>query len=155
MGEEGGELKRRMRSTIRKSAAPMVPAVRALIGAIPAATGEHSGLRKRLQRATRLSVKIAGRNASVRILVDPRKMPDHEKKIPQYMEGTAGKPWRHPVFGSMAEDGNRGLGHGRDWNWTKQPQQPHPYFFKTVRPLALKSRVEMAKTVREIARDVT
>lgn len=152
MGTEGGELRKGMRRSLRKSAAPMVPAVRASIGSIPTHSPYHSGLRKRLQRATWLRIRSGGRNASVRVLVDPRKMPNKEKAIPQLMEGTAGRPWRHPVFGRSAEDGNRGQGHGRDWTWRKQ--DPHPYFFKTVRPLGIKSRVEMAKLVRETSRQV-
>lgn len=139
MGTEGGELRKRMRSSIRASAAPMVPAVRASIAAIPAPSEYHSGLRRRLQRATKLRVKLAGPNASVRILVDPKLMPDGEKSIPQLMEGV--RKWRHPVF----QAGTRDV-------WVTQT--PHPYFFKVVQPLGVKSRIEMAVMVRETSREV-
>lgn len=79
---------------------------------------------------------MAGPNASVRILVDPKFMPDHEKALPQLMEGV--RRWRHPVYGNDV--------------WVTQT--PHPYFFRVVQPLGIKSRVEMAATVRSIARDV-
>lgn len=155
MGDEGKGLRTEMRRSIRRAAAPMVPAVRASIGAIPAPSEYHSGLRKRLQRATWLRIRTAGRNASVRVLVDPRKMPNEEKAIPMLMEGTAGRPWRHPVFGHSADEASSqsaGTGHGRGWNWVKQ--DPHPYFFKVVRPLGIKSRVEIAVMVRKTSREV-
>lgn len=155
MGDEGKVLRREMRRSLRRAALPMVPAVRASIASIPATSGFHSGLRKRLQRATWLRIRTGGKNASVRILVDPRKMPSHEKTIPQYMEGTAPGPWRHPVFGHSEDEAaslKAGKGHGRGWGWVTQ--DPHPYFFKVVRPLGLKSRVEMTVLLKKTSREV-
>lgn len=133
------ELKRRFRRELRAAAAPMVPAVRASIAAIPVkGTSGSTGLRKRLQRATRLAVRTTGRSAMVRILVDPKRLPSGQKALAEEMEGT--KRWRHPVFG------DRGV-------WVTQ--QSHPYFFRVVRPLGLRSRVAVNRVLDGITRDIT
>lgn len=131
------ELKKRFRSELRKAAAPMVPAVRASIAAIPAKGPRSTGLRQRLQRATRLSVKTVGRGASVQVLVDSKRMPDGEKALPKDMEGL--QRWRHPTFGH------------EPW----KTQEPHPYFFRVVRPLGASSRVAVGRVVSSISRDIT
>jgi hypothetical protein len=131
------EIKKRFRRELRKAAAPLVPAVRAAIADIPTTGDRHTGLRKRLQKATRLKVKTTGREAGVSILVDPKKMPDHEKSLPQAMEGL--KRWRHPVFGHDV--------------WVTQ--EPSPYFFRTVRPLGVSSRVAVNRVVDGITREIT
>lgn len=133
-----GELLRAYRKAIRASAAPMVPAVRASIARIPAKGPGSTGLRRRLSKATRLISRTTGRWAGVRVLVDPKKMPDHEKSLPEMMEGT--KRWRHPVFGDKAR-------------WVTQ--EPHPYFFRVVEPLAARSRVAVAEATAEVTRQIT
>jgi hypothetical protein len=133
-------VRRSFSRNLRATAAPMVPAVRASIAAIPVKGPKSTGLRKRLQKATRLKVRTTGRSASVAILVDPKKMPDGQKALPQYMEGAEGHTrWRHPVYGHDV--------------WVTQP--PSPYFFKTVRPLGVASRIAAAKVVLDITREIT
>ena len=134
---DGGELLRAYRRELRAAAAPMVPAVRAAIAAIPAAGPASTGLRKRLQRATRLQSRTTGKYAGIRVLVDPKKMPSGEKSLPEEMEGT--KRWRHPVFGNRS-------------SWVTQ--QPHPYFFKTVEPLGARSRAGVAAATAAVERQV-
>lgn len=134
----GREIRKRMTKELRASARPMVPAVRASIGAIPATSGKSSGLRRRLSRATRLRVSTVGRNAGVSVLVDPKKMPEGEKALPKNMEGL--KRWRHPVFG------NRDM-------WVQQ--KAHPFFFRAVRPLGSKSRRAINKVLDSITKDIT
>jgi len=135
----GREIRKQLGKELRTAALPLVPAVRASIQAIPAATGQSSGLRSRLAKATRLSVKTTGRTASIRILVDGRKMPDGERALPAYIEGT--KPnWRHPV-------------HGHKGTWVRQ--QAHPYFYKVVRPLGRKSRTAVIRTLDEISKKIS
>lgn len=136
---DGKEIKRQFTTDLRAAAAPLVPAVRAAEAAIPATSGEHSGLRSALQRATRLTVRTVGRQASVAIQVDGRKMPDSKRALQSYMEGTK-KPWRHPVFGNTDV-------------WVTQ--QPHPYFYRVVRPLGAASRIAVNRVINRITRDIT
>lgn len=136
-----GRLKKRFRTELRACVAPMVPAVRASIAAIPVHGTASSGLRQRMQRATRLSVKTTGRSAGVAILVDPKRMPDGEKALPQYMEGAEGHArWRHPVFGDPDK-------------WVQQ--QSHAYFFPVVRKLGVTSRVAVDKVIADINRQLS
>jgi hypothetical protein len=133
------ELKKRFRKELTLAAGPVVPAVRSAIAAIPVTgTGGSTGLRGRLQKATRLQVRTVGRQAGVRVLVDPKRMPDGQKSLPALMEGL--RPWRKPVFG------NRDV-------WVTQPF--HRYFFPTVRVLGIRGRIAMAKVVSGITRDIT
>jgi hypothetical protein len=142
---DGKQIKKRMTRELRNAAAPMVPAVRQSIAAIPVKGPKSTGLRQRLQRATRLSVRTVGRTAGVRILVDPHKMPDHEKSLPQMVEGL--KPWNHPVYPRAGE--TRG-----EWTWVNK-QPPKPYFFRAVRPLGVRSRIAVNRVLTGITRDIT
>lgn len=132
------EIKKRFRQELRAAAAPLVPAVRASISAIPAKGPASTGLRRRLSRAVKLSVKTAGKQAAVTLVVAAERMPSGQKALPAYMEGT--KPrWRHPVYG-----------HDR---WVTQPA--HPYFYKVVLPLGASSRVAVNKVISGITKDIT
>ena len=134
------ELKKEFSQELRAAARPMVPAVRQAIRQIPSRRGYTAdGLRGRMSKATKLEVRTAGKDAGVRIRVDGRKMPNREKALQSYMEGVK-KPWRHPVFG------NREV-------WVKQ--DPKPYFFKTVRPLGLASRVQVNKAIDRVAKKIS
>jgi hypothetical protein len=135
----GREIRKRMSRELRAAAAPMVPAVRQSIAAIPVKGPKSTGLRTRLQRATRLSVRTVGRQAGVRVLVDPKKMPDHERSLPQMVEGV--RPWNHPLYGDTGHWVNR--------------QPPKPYFFTVVRSLGPRSRVAVNRAINSITRDIT
>lgn len=135
-------VRRSFSRNLRATAAPMVPAVRASIAAIPVKGPKSTGLRGRLQKATRIKVRTVGKSASVQILVDPKKMPTGEKRLPQAMEGIPdkwGRPWRHPVYGHDV--------------WVTQ--ESHPYFFRVVNRLGITSRLAAAKVVRDITREIT
>lgn len=134
------EVTKRFRREMRAVAAPFVPAVRASIAGIPVKGAAGStGLRRRLQKAARISVKTVGKNAMVAVLVDPARMPDGQKALPAYMEGT--KPrWRHPVFGN--ED-------------VVRPQDAHPYFFRVVRPMGAAGKVAINRVVNSITKDIS
>ena len=134
----GREIKKRMTRELRAVAAPFVPAVRAAVLSAPVKGEGSTGLRARLARATRLQVRTVGRQAGVRILVDPKRMPDGEKALPEEFEGT--KRWRHPVYG------NRDV-------WITQ--DPKPFFFRTVRPLGPASRVAVGRILDKISKDIT
>lgn len=132
------EIKKRFRKELRAVATPFVPLVRNSIKSIPSKrpyTAE--GLRGQMAKATRVEVRTVGRDAGVAIRVDGRKMPAKKKALPKGMEGT--KRWRHPVFG------NREV-------WVTQ--QPHPYFFRVVRPAGVAGRRATTRVVNSITRDI-
>ncbi len=133
------EVGKRFRKELRAAAAPFVPAVRSSIASIPVKGQKSTGLRKRLQKAVTLRVKTTGKNASVSILMSTAKMPDGQKALPAYMEGT--KPrWRHPVFGDTD-------------NWKQQDS--HPYFFPVMRSAGTSARLAVDRMVKQITVDIT
>ena len=136
------------RRELRAAAAPLVPAVRARIGSLPSKQGSRTraggSLRSQMQRATKLYVRTAGPLTGVVIMVDGRKMPSHEGRLPAYMEGTLPR-WRHPVFGPTASNPKPA--------WVQQP--PKPYFYSTVRPLGVGARVAVARVMSRVGEDVT
>ncbi|MFJ6729988.1 hypothetical protein ACIQPQ_34325 [Streptomyces sp. NPDC091281] len=133
------EIKKRFRKELRAVATPFVPLVRSSIRSIPSTRPYTAdGLRGRMSKATRVEVRTVGRDAGVAIRVDGRKMPSNMKALPKGMEGT--KRWRHPVFGN------------REF-WVTQ--QPHPYFFRVVRPAGVAGRRAAARVVSSITRDVS
>lgn len=132
-----GAIVKQLRTELRAAAAPIVPAVRASIAAIPS-NNPNPHLRKEMQRATKLSFVTTGKDAGMVIRVDGRKMPDGEGSLPAYMEGTK-KPWRHPVFGN------------RD-NWVVQ--DAHPYFYKIVKSFGVAARTAMDATMKTISEEV-
>ena len=114
--------------------------MRAAIRQIPSSRGYSAdGLRGRMSKAVKLEVKLTGKQAGVRIRVDGRKMPTHEKALQAYMEGLK-KPWRHPVYGNKEV-------------WVKQ--DPSPYFYKTVRPLGTRTRVNVNRAMDRVAKKIT
>lgn len=135
---DGKQLRKQFSKELRAAAAPLVPAVRASIRAIPSETGKGE-LRAAMSRATRLSVRTVGRQASVAIQVDGSRMPDGKRALQQYMEGTK-KPWRHPVYGNTDV-------------WVTQ--KPHPYFYKVVYPLGAASRVAVNRVLKQTTKKIT
>lgn len=134
------QLKKEFSKELRAAAKPMVPAVRQAIRNIPSKRGySASGLRGRMSKAVKLEVRTSGKDAGVRIRVDGRKMPTHEKALQSYMEGVK-KPWRHPVYGNRAV-------------WVTQ--EPKPYFFRTVRPLGVASRVQVNRAIDRVAKKIS
>lgn len=127
------------RKELRSAARPIVPAVRASIRRIPSSRAYSAkGLRGQLSRATTLEVKTTGRQASVIVRVDGRKMPDKARSVQAYMEGV--KPrWRHPVF-------------GRDV-WVQQ--QPNPYFFAVMRMAGPLGRAAVGKVMDKFTKNLT
>lgn len=133
------EIKKRFTKEMRAAAKPIVPAVRTAIRNIPSKRGYSAdGLRGRMAAATKLEVRTVGKDAGVRIRVDGRKMPDKQKALQSYMEGV--KPrWRHPVFGHDV--------------WVQQ--KSHPYFFRTVDPLAARTQVQIFKAIDQVGKDIS
>ena len=111
--------------------------MRASIRAIPSKSGKGE-LRGAMARATKLRVRTVGPLASVAIQVDGSRMPWACGPSQSYMEGTK-KPWRHPVFGTTDV-------------WVTQ--QPHPYFYRVVRPLGLASRVAVNRVIDQTTKKI-
>ncbi len=134
------ELAKRFRKELRVAAAPLVPAVRASIRAIPSTRPYAAdGLRGQMSRATSLQVKTVGKQASVIIRVDGRKMPPRSKAVQAYMEGI--KPrWRHPVYGNYEV-------------WVQQP--PNPYFYKVMAAAGPRARVAVYRVLNQVSKDIT
>lgn len=137
------ELLKRFRADLRKSAKPLVPAVRASIRTIPSKRPyTAAGLRGQMSRATGLQVKTTGRQASVVIRVDGRKMPPKAKAVQAYMEGV--KPrWRHPVY---AKPGKANV-------WVQQPA--HPYFYKVMASAGPRARLAVNRVLDQVSKDIT
>lgn len=136
--QDNKEITRQFRRELRAAAAPFVPAVRASIDAIPVkGTSGSTGLRKRLKKAVKLTVRTVGRNAQVSIGVPGSRMPSHEGSLPAMMEGT--KRFRHPVFGHDV--------------WVSQDS--HAYFYRVVRPMGATAKVAVNRVVDQITRKIT
>lgn len=134
------ELSKRFRKELRTAAAPLVPAVRASIRTLPSSRRySASGLRGQMSRATTLQVKTLGKEAQVVIRVDGRKMPTRSKAVQAYMEGIK-SPWRHPVFGNTEV-------------WVRQ--DPHPYFYRTMRGAGPRARLAVARVLDQVTKDIT
>jgi hypothetical protein len=142
---DGREIRKQFSRELRNAAAPLVPAVRRSVMAIPvkgvpksASYPEGPGLRARIARATRLQLRLTGRIAGVRIFVDPRRMPMGQKALQNELEGL--KRWRHPVFGDSGV-------------WVQQ--EPHPYFFPALRTLGPKATIATQLMIRKITQEIT
>lgn len=139
-GMDDKELLKRFRKDLRTAAKPLVPAVRASIRAIPSKRRyTAAGLRGRLSRATTLEVKTGGRQAAVIIRVDGRKMPEKQRALQAYLEGTKSR-WRHPVYGN------------RD-AWVQQPAKP--FFYKVMGPAGTRARIAVGRVLDQVSRDIT
>jgi hypothetical protein len=117
----GKQLKKELRGRLRDVGRPLVAEVKSAWQSAPSGRGKvrrrGGSLRGNLARATRLEVRLTGKQAGVRVRTDGRRMPDGMKSLPGYAEGVRRRPWRHPVYG------NRDV-------WVTQ--QPFPRFYKTV-----------------------
>lgn len=90
-------LNSKLRRGLVAAMAPMVAEVRRNAFNIPATGDTSSGLRVSLMRATRARIATAGRNVTVGLIVDGKKMPQGQEGLPGLMEGE--RRWRHPLFG--------------------------------------------------------
>lgn len=133
---------KKFRKELRTASRPLVPLVRASIRRIPSSRPySAAGLRGQLSKATTLQVKTAGKQASVVLRVDGRKMPSGMRSLQSYMEGE--RPynrWRHPVFG------NRDV-------WVQQP--PNPYFYKVMKVAGPRARLAVNRVMDQVTRDIT
>jgi hypothetical protein len=141
----GGPSARGLRSSTRKaivvSVLPIQNEIRAGYRALPGRAG-GTGLGEALAKGTKRRILMSARSAVVEIYVDPNtKHGDGTlRNLPAYVEGTARKPWKHPVYPDPSKDRS-------EWHWTKVPQPPHPTFY----PIARKGQAEaLAGTVAAV-----
>jgi hypothetical protein len=137
----GKELKQQLRQNLRGQIRPIVARVKLAWRTAPSMGRPHPGrppLRRLLANATRGQVRLARKEAGVRVRTDGRRMPAGMKALPTYAEGTK-RPWRHPVGGD------------RD-TWVTQ--RPFPQFFDAVRPDEAQARREVERAVEAIFRQI-
>lgn len=119
---DGKRLRKELIAEFKEAARPMQANVKAAWLAAPSQNQPNVGgqdLRKLLAKATRVQVRLTGKEAGVWVRTDGRKMPNRMKALPGYAEGIRRRPWRHPV-------------HGRRDIWVVQ--RPFPRFFQAVQP---------------------
>lgn len=134
------EITRRFRTELRAAAKPLVPVVKQAALDIPVkGTSGSTGLRKRLSKSVHMNVRTTGRKAGVSIQADAKRMPNGQKALPAYMEGTKER-WRHPVFGN-------------DDNWVMQ--DAHPWFYPALKTLGVRGRAGVEAVVESITRNIT
>jgi hypothetical protein len=138
---DGKELRAELRTGLRDILKPIVPEVRAAYRASPSmghggmsrAQMARPDLRALLAKATRVEVKLTGRQAGARIRVDGRKMPSGLRGLPKAWEAEGGARWRHPAWGRRRDP------------WIQQ--RPRPLFYRIVEPHAEPA----ARAVEEVA----
>jgi hypothetical protein len=111
---EGKQLRKELTKSLRTILKPFVADVKASYSG-----GRH--LRPLLKKATHSIVRTSGREVGARVLVDGRRMPSNMKRLPQYYEGQARRPWRHPVFANRNEP-------RPSWTWVDQGPRPRGRF---------------------------
>lgn len=142
LAKEAGQ---RMRATLR----PVVPEVRSAVRATPGGTGHLRSARSRQERprdlrdavarGVQIKVSLSKNFAGVRLRVDTRHLPDGQKHLPQYLEGTLPR-WRSKDW-------------GREDEWKQQ--RAHPYFYPVVRRHIPRVQAELAAIVRDYTAQLT
>jgi hypothetical protein len=137
--EDGKELVRDLRRSLRAILTPVRDEVKAAYRAAPSRRGgtrrRGGSLRGQLAKVTRVEVRPSGRRPVALVRVDGRRMPFGMRSLPQMWEGE--KRWRHPVFG------NTDL-------WVQQPS--HPRFDAIVARHEGRARREVEQTVERLLR---
>lgn len=135
---DGKALKRRLRQEIKDAGDPVVQDLRAAVRRVNVTSSQggtarpdrSTGLRRRVARATGLSITTSG----IRIRVSPKKVSrgqsatgkSYGDTLPKYLDASVGRydRWRHPVFfpGSISEAPSRRV----------VQQEGQPWFFPTI-----------------------
>lgn len=96
-GSEGHGLQLSLLKNLRVIAKPIQSDMQRSYFALPAKGPATTGLRTALMRAVRTSVIASGSSPSVKVIVDPKKLPAGQQGLPPLVEGD--EKWRHPVYG--------------------------------------------------------
>jgi hypothetical protein len=137
--EDGKELVRDLRRSLRAILTPVRDEVKAAYRAAPSRRGSArrrgGSLRGQLAKATRVELRPTGRRPVALVRVDGRKMPTGKRSLPQMWEGE--KRWRHP----MPQDPDL---------WVQQA--PRPLFDAIVVRHEDRARREVEQTVERLLR---
>lgn len=143
--EDGKEIRAQLRTELRETATPLVPAVRARILAIPSKEQNRRrgrpSLRRQMARTVTLRIRTAGDDSGVTVFVDARKMPPGKRSLPGYFEQVPGKErLRHPTFGRSP--------------WVTQRVPAGGYFTRTVAPAENEVRRRLAGIIDRVANEI-
>lgn len=133
-GSPARGIRKKLRRNLVAAAQPIKRDAQANVRAIPVTSGDHTGLRDSIARATRVRVKASSRTALVRVEVNPKKAP-----LAWHLEGDHTVPWRHPLFGNR--------NHWYD-------QRPHPYFLPAVTKNLPGVTLAAVKAIEETALEI-
>ncbi len=139
---DGKAIKKELTQGFRNVLRPLVPEVRAAYKAAPSMGHDsmsrgsrgRTDLRALLAKATRVEVRLAGRQAGARIRVDGRRLPSGMRALPRHWEGE-GRPWRHPVY-------------GRRDTWVQQKSR------KTFYPIVQRHEAQARRAVEQVISQV-
>jgi hypothetical protein len=140
---DGRERTLALRRELREAARPMLLKVRSSILSTRSknqnARRGRPSLRMEISKAATLEVRTA-RHPSVSVFINPRKMPDGKKALPEYYEGSPPYTrWRHPLFNN------------RDYWYMIQPK---PYFTDEVRDAEIRASKACQTVIDQTARDL-
>jgi hypothetical protein len=150
-GDESKGLKLELRRGLRKTAEPMLSAVKDAVRSISIKgvrgggrwaryahrpRAKSLGLRDSVADAMMIQARMGG-HPSVRIRVNTSKLPQDQRKLPRYMNRAEG--WRHPVFGDKDV-------------WAQQTGQP--YWENTLIPFGPQVRSEIIDVVETVLRKI-
>ncbi len=140
---EGRQRTLQLRRELRDAARPMLLKVRSSILSTRSknqnARRGRPSLRAEIAKAATLEVRTT-RHPSVSVFINPRKMPDGKKALPEYYEGSPPYTrWRHPLFKN------------RDFWYMIQPK---PYFTDEVRDAELRASKAVQTVIDKTARDL-
>lgn len=99
---------------------------------------EGRGLRATVARTLRVQVRATAKNATVRIQVDKKQLPEDQRELPFYIN--KGK-WRHPVFGNRH-------------NWVAQSVSPTGWFDRAMLANRRNVRNQAVSVVDDINRRI-
>src|SRR6266545_811460 len=142
---DGKALRKELTSGLRNVLRPIVPEVRAAFKASPLmghggmshAQADRADLRALLAKATRIEVKLTGKQAGARIRVDGRRMPSGLRGLPKAWEAEGGARWRHPTWGNRQR-------------WVQQ--RSRPLFYRIVAPRAEGAVREVEQIANQVVR---
>lgn len=144
--ENGRARTAQLRKELTAEARPLVPLIRGNIRAMQSGRGyrgrPHPPLRRELARVVTLQVRTSGRGAGVAVFMNPRKMPDKKKGLPQYFERTPSHTLlRHPLFGDRQR-------------WYRQDVPGQGYFTKSLNGVEERTVHRIAAVVERTAREI-
>jgi hypothetical protein len=118
------DLLRELRKELRNAGRPTVAHVQAAYRTLPdISPARRPGAQARVSvaKAVRVELRASATAARVRVLVDPKRLPEDMRALPKIWE--KGR-WRHPVF---ARDSQART----EWTWVEQQSHPAAVFRRT------------------------